>query len=108
MSNNPSVSNNEVYSEQTEYKDRLCIGLRCKKSKTYLYQLSLTIGSYFLCTDCKRSVERAGWITERIASEYGIDKEKQNSNRQLKVKDDFKNIKRIKKDNNSCRAGNTC
>ena len=96
--NSQSSSNNDVYSEQTEYKDKSCIGLRCSNSKGYLYHISLTIGSSFLCADCKKSVEQIGWTLQRI--EYADDKkvERQNSNRQLEIKNGDTNIKGINKD----------
>jgi hypothetical protein len=74
-------SNNNVFGELTGYKDKPCVGLACDNRKTYQYHISFTIGSSFLCADCKRSVERAGWITERIESQGNVEEAKQNSNR---------------------------
>ena len=99
--NAQSSSNNNVFGELTGYKDKPCIGLACNNRKTYQYHISLTICSSFLCADCKRSVESAGWITERIESQGNVDKEEQNSDRQNEIRNDDTNINRIKKDNRS-------
>src|SRR4051812_8114169 len=92
-----TTSNNNTYDDKEDYKAKPCFGLNCNNRKTYLYNLSLTIGSSFLCTDCKRSVERAGWTLQRIEYE-DLKAKKQNSNRQLEIKNGVTNIKGMNKD----------
>jgi hypothetical protein len=103
MVDKSSVSNNDVYNERTEYKGKsCCIGLRCnKKSKAHLYQISLTIGSSYLCTDCKKSVEQIGCTLQTLEYSGNLKEEKKSSNRQLEIKNDVTNIKRINKGNRS-------
>ena len=97
--NSQSSSNNDVYSEHKEYKDKTCAGLKCNNSKTYLYQISFTIGSSFLCNGCKISIERAGWTVERTGYADNMEEEKESSNRKIEIKNDVTNIKRINQDN---------
>ena len=97
--NSQRSSNIDVCSEQTEYKDKPCGGLKCDNSKTYLYQISLTIGSSFLCTDCKRSIERSGWTLQRIEYADNMRAKNQNLNSDFGIKNNVTNIKRINKDN---------
>jgi hypothetical protein len=97
------VSNNNIYDDKEDYKDKLCIGLKynnskCNDNKTYLYKLSLTIGSSFLCSHCKRSVEQIGWTLQKIKYADDSEAKKQNSNRRYEIKNDDTNISRIKKD----------
>lgn len=68
-----SDSNNKIYDKIIDYKhDKTCSGLNCKDSNTHLYLMSMTIGSSFLCDDCKRSLEHDGWILNN--HEYTIGK----------------------------------
>jgi len=101
MTRDQSDPSNSIYNDIIDYKDKTCAGSKCKNSKTYLFQMSLTIGSSFLCEDCKRDVNEIGWTLQRI--EYVDDKkvEKQNSNRQNDIKNSYPNIKRTNKGNRS-------
>jgi hypothetical protein len=99
------ISNNNIYHDKEDYKDKSCTGSICKNTDTHLYQISLILGSSFLCNNCKSSIENIGCILNIKPDNY-LDAGKENFKGRFKsTLDDH--AKRRKKSSNSRRSSMT-
>ena len=94
-----SLSNNNIYNNKVYYKDKTCAGSKCDNTDTHLYQMSLAIGYSFLCNNCKRSVEKIGYILNIKTDTDNVVAQKENFKGQSKTIND--RAKRQKRSSNS-------
>ena len=105
MTHDQPDSSNSICSNTVDYKDKSCAGSKCDKDDTHLYQMSLIVGSSFLCDNCKRSVKKIGCILNVKTDIENVVAQKDNFKGRFKTTND--RAKRQKISNNSRSSGTT-
>jgi len=92
--NSQDTLNNKIYDGIIDYKhDKACAGLNCKNNNIRLFHMSVTIGSAFLCDDCKSSLEKIGWNLKLIYDMGKMVVEKEDSKRRYETENNATEMK---------------